>query len=187
MLQSTKHRLSTRCNCCMVPFAATAVSRRELLAGGAAALAIGTAAGFAPTVFAQAAPHRIDVHHHVSPPTWLDAVKSMKKDTPPMVSWSVQKSLDDMDKGGVATAITSPTTPQVNRGSSAKRTKMNAAAEPICSKSGSNRLLRCPTSTPRRLLRSNTEALIGPSEGIYNCAVAAVASFSCSSGDSKNI
>jgi Predicted metal-dependent hydrolase of the TIM-barrel fold len=97
----------------MVPFAATAVSRRELLAGGAAALAIGTAAGFAPTVFAQAAPHRIDVHHHVSPPTWLDAVKSMKKDNPPMVSWSVQKSLDDMDKGGVATAITSPTTPQV--------------------------------------------------------------------------
>ena len=113
MLQSTKHRLSTRCNCCMVPFAATAVSRRALLAGGAAALAIGTAAGFAPTVFAQAAPHRIDVHHHVSPPTWLDAVKSMKKDNPPMVSWSVQKSLDDMDKGGVATAITSPTTPQV--------------------------------------------------------------------------
>jgi 6-methylsalicylate decarboxylase len=97
----------------MVPFAATAVSRRELLAGGAAALAIGTAAGFAPTLFAQAAPHRIDVHHHVSPPTWLDAVKSMKKDNPPMVSWSVQKSLDDMDKGGVATAITSPTTPQV--------------------------------------------------------------------------
>jgi hypothetical protein len=114
MLQSTKHRLSTRCNCCMVPFAATAVSRRELLAGGAAALAIGTAAAFAPTVFAQATPHRIDVHHHVSPPTWLDAVKSMKKDNPPMVSWSVQKSLDDMDKGGVsATAITSPTTPQV--------------------------------------------------------------------------
>ena len=113
MLQSTKHRLSARCNCCMVPLAATAVSRRELLAGGAAALAIGTAAGFAPTVFAQAAPHRIDVHHHVSPPTWLDAVKSMKKDNPPMVSWSVQKSLDDMDKGGVATAITSPTTPQV--------------------------------------------------------------------------
>ena len=113
MLQSTKHRLSTHCNCCTVRFAATALSRRELLAGGGGALAIGAAAGFAPTAFAQAAPHRIDVHHHVSPPTWLDAVKSLKKDNPPMVSWSVQKSLDDMDKGGVATAITSPTTPQV--------------------------------------------------------------------------
>ena len=53
-------------------------------------------------MLAQAAPHRIDVHHHVSPPTWLDAVKSMKKDNPPMANWSVQKTLDDMDKGGVA-------------------------------------------------------------------------------------
>src|SRR6516164_8995373 len=34
-------------------------------------------------------------------------------DNPPMANWSVQKTLDDMDKGGVATAITSPTTPQV--------------------------------------------------------------------------
>ena len=31
-----------------------------------------------------------------------------------MANWSVQKTLDDLDKGGVATAITSPTTPQVN-------------------------------------------------------------------------
>ena len=27
--------------------------------------------------------------------------------------WSVQKTLEDMDKGGVATSIVSPTTPQV--------------------------------------------------------------------------
>jgi len=53
------------------------------------------------------------VHHHISPPTWLDAVKSIKKDNPPMANWSVQKTLEDMDKGGVATSITSPTTPQV--------------------------------------------------------------------------
>ena len=37
----------------------------------------------------------------------------MKKDNPPMANWSVQKTFDDMDKGGVATAIMSPTTPQV--------------------------------------------------------------------------
>src|SRR5581483_4204116 len=60
-----------------------------------------------------AKPHRIDVHHHISPPTWLDAVKSIKKDNPPMANWSVQKTLEDMDKGGVAICLTSPTTPQV--------------------------------------------------------------------------
>ena len=113
MLQSTKHGLSANCGCCIEPTAGAGVSRRQMLAGGAAAVAVATAAGFAPKVFAQAAPHRIDVHHHVSPPTWLDAVKSIKKDNPPMANWSVQKTLDDMDKGGVATAITSPTTPQV--------------------------------------------------------------------------
>ena len=113
MLQATKRRQSANCSCCIEPLAATGVSRRRLLAGGAAAVAVGAAARFAPKAFAQAPPHRIDVHHHVSPPTWLDAVKSMKKDNPPMANWSVQKTLDDMDKGGVATAITSPTTPQL--------------------------------------------------------------------------
>jgi predicted TIM-barrel fold metal-dependent hydrolase len=112
MLTPSKRRLFTQCACCTTPLAATGVSRRELLAGGAA---LGTAAlfGAGRRALAQAKPHRIDVHHHVSPPTWLDAVKSLKKDNPPMANWSVQKTLDDMDKGGVATAITSPTTPQV--------------------------------------------------------------------------
>ena len=41
------------------------MTRRQMLAGGAAAVAVATAAGFAPKVFAQACPHRIDVHHHV--------------------------------------------------------------------------------------------------------------------------
>ena len=31
----------------------------------------------------------------------------------PLANWSIQKLLDDMDKGGVATGVTSPTTPQV--------------------------------------------------------------------------
>ena len=90
------------------------IGRRNFLAGGAAAAAAAaTGIAFAPRALAQAKPHRIDVHHHVSPPTWLDAVKSLKKDNPPMANWSVQKSLDDMERGGVATAVVSPTTPQV--------------------------------------------------------------------------
>ncbi|MGN6463752.1 MAG: amidohydrolase family protein, partial [Pseudolabrys sp.] len=93
------------------------LSRRRLLTGAGAVLAAGVAGvpNFVADAVAQtaAAPaHRIDVHHHISPPTWLDAVKSMKKDNPPLANWTIQKTLDDMDKGGVAVAITSPTTPQ---------------------------------------------------------------------------
>ncbi|HYM04194.1 MAG TPA: amidohydrolase family protein [Stellaceae bacterium] len=94
--------------------AAAPVSRRGFVAGAAALGALAAAGpGFAGRALAQAAPHRIDVHHHLSPPGLLEALKKIKRDNPPMANWSVQKSLDDMEKGGVATAILSPTTPQV--------------------------------------------------------------------------
>jgi 6-methylsalicylate decarboxylase len=53
------------------------------------------------------------VHHHISPPTWIEAVKKANLANGPMSNWSPQKSLDDMDKAGVAAVIASPTTPQV--------------------------------------------------------------------------
>lgn len=107
---------SASCVCCNTT-SGLRLSRRNLLTGGAATLAVGAAAmaapGFVAEAVAQTMPaERIDVHHHLSAPTWLDAVKSLKADNPPMANWSVQKSLDDMDKAGIATAITSPTTPQ---------------------------------------------------------------------------
>jgi 6-methylsalicylate decarboxylase len=99
--------------CCTAQFAATGVSRRQLLVGGAAAIAAGASSVYAPHVLAQAKPHRIDVHHHIVPPTWLAAMDIIGRTNPPLAHWSIQKTLDDMDKGGVATSITSPTTPQV--------------------------------------------------------------------------
>ncbi len=110
-----KHwKLSGRCLCCDPILNKAAVSRRGFVAGAVALGAFAASgAGFAPKAQAQAGPHRVDVHHHISPPTWLDAMKKAKLDNPPMANWSVQKSLDDMDKAGVATSITSPTTPQV--------------------------------------------------------------------------
>jgi predicted TIM-barrel fold metal-dependent hydrolase len=74
-------------------------------------------------------PHRIDVHHHISPPTWLDAMKKAKKDNPPMANWSVQKTIEDMDKAGVATSIVSPTTPQLNFLANDKDTAARIARE----------------------------------------------------------
>jgi 6-methylsalicylate decarboxylase len=106
-----EHRkLFSQCVCCN-PLAGPPLSRRGFVAG-AAALGTFAATGLVPKARAQGA-HRIDVHHHIVPPTWLDAVKKAKFDNPPMTNWSPQKSLDDMDKAGVATSITSPTTPQV--------------------------------------------------------------------------
>src|SRR5271165_3683639 len=80
--------------------------RRHMLLGG-------LAAAFAPAVHAAADVGIIDVHHHLIPPAWLDALKRVKLDRPEMTVWTPEKSLEDMDKAGVATAITSPMPPQV--------------------------------------------------------------------------
>jgi len=117
MRHMSKRRLAGACTCCCEPFAASPVSRRQMLAGGTAAFAAaaitGAMAGFPRPSLAQSAPQRIDVHHHLAAPTWLQAIKLIGADNPPIANWSVQKSLDDMDKGGVATAILSGNVPQV--------------------------------------------------------------------------
>jgi 6-methylsalicylate decarboxylase len=54
--------------------------------------------------------HRIDVHHHHTPPPYVTALTT--KNVPgPVRDWTPEKSLADMDKAGVATALTSITTP----------------------------------------------------------------------------
>jgi predicted TIM-barrel fold metal-dependent hydrolase len=108
-MPQARRTLFSACDCC-----APALTRRNLLAGGAAALAAGAFVASGIKAVAQAKPHRIDVHHHVTPPTWLDALKKAKLANGLRDNWSVQKSLDDMDKAGIATAMCSPTTPQLN-------------------------------------------------------------------------
>lgn len=57
---------------------------------------------------------RIDVHHHVTPPKYLAELASRNLATPDMSAWSVAKTLDDMDKAGVAASIVSITSPAVS-------------------------------------------------------------------------
>lgn len=90
------------------------ISRRGFLAGGAAlfaatAIPAGDAAAqaSAPTP----APFRIDVHHHLTPPDYITAVNPRIPLSPLSSGWTVQKSLADMDKAGVQTAMLSITTP----------------------------------------------------------------------------
>ena len=55
-------------------------------------------------------PHRIDVHHHHTPPPYLAAITA--RNIPgPVRDWTPEKSIADMDKAGVATSVTSITTP----------------------------------------------------------------------------
>lgn len=102
-------RLMHVCNACTAP---SDPARRRLLAGASALGALAASGCTAPGP-ATNAPHRIDVHHHISPPPWVTALKAAKLDTPPVNNWTLQKSIDDLDQGGVATAITSPTLPAV--------------------------------------------------------------------------
>lgn len=54
---------------------------------------------------------RIDIHHHIAPPAYVEEMKSTLYG--PTLGWSPSKSIDDMDKAGVAASITSITTPGV--------------------------------------------------------------------------
>lgn len=91
-------------------------SRRGFLGGasalGAAAILPGCAgSGQSPAALT---PKRIDTHHHFFPPTLVDAYKARNIAEPPMLNWTLAKTIDDMDKAGVATAILSVTTPGVS-------------------------------------------------------------------------
>jgi predicted TIM-barrel fold metal-dependent hydrolase len=56
-------------------------------------------------------PTWIDVHHHFSPPVYAEFTAERNVLPKPMVGWSPQKTIDDMDKGGVKTAINSIVVP----------------------------------------------------------------------------
>jgi len=83
-------------------------TRRRFLTGvtalGAGALIPGCqTTGQAPAATG-GKPYRIDVHHHIAPPSYTAALKAQMRGH---AKWSVQASLEDMDKSGIATSITS--------------------------------------------------------------------------------
>lgn len=87
------------------------VSRKRLL-GGLSALG---AALYAPPSFAAADPAiaRIDMHHHHLSPRFLSEGKAYRAFPPSSRDWTPQRSIEDMDRAGVATAMLSIPTPGV--------------------------------------------------------------------------
>lgn len=60
-----------------------------------------------------ARPFRIDVHHHFSAPGFIAAISSRKTNQRPLEQWTVEKSLEDMNKSDVAAAMVSTSEPSV--------------------------------------------------------------------------
>jgi len=61
--------------------------------------------------------YRIDVHHHILPPDYVSALNKLGIDSAfgeQIPEWTPEKSLNFMDKNGIAKAITSVSTPGVN-------------------------------------------------------------------------
>ena len=84
----------------------SSLPRRRFLAGAAAlgATALFPGCQAAGGGAAGGKPFRIDVHHHIAPTAYSSALKSMMRGH---ARWSVQASLEDMDRNGIATALTS--------------------------------------------------------------------------------
>ncbi len=99
------------------PSPSEGVARRKLL-GGLGALG---AAAVLPDVFLRGPkafpvpgrPYRIDTHHHFSAPGFIAAISARKTKQLPLEHWTPEKSIEDMDKSGVATAIISTSEPSV--------------------------------------------------------------------------
>ena len=93
------------------------LDRRHFLTGAMASLGLAATAGVDRlAAFTQAAggarPRRIiDMHHHFAPPAWVAEVKGRPLLQAANTTWTPAKSIEDMDRGGVAAAVVSITNP----------------------------------------------------------------------------
>lgn len=107
------------CACCdgsPLSLSGAALNRRHFMAGAAAMAAVGLAGSkhAAAQATEPAKPYRIDVHHHLSPPTYIAASNAGNFGDRLMKNWTPEKTLADMDNAGVAVAMLSVTTPGLN-------------------------------------------------------------------------
>lgn len=101
------------------PVPAGGISRRGVLAGLGAACALAAAGAPARAFGKESKPWRIDVHHHVSPPGFIAKIVALKTGQTPLIDWVPQQSIEDMDRGGVQTAVLSVSEPGVWYGDNA--------------------------------------------------------------------
>jgi predicted TIM-barrel fold metal-dependent hydrolase len=95
----------------------TDLDRRSFITRALAALGLVTTNADSLGAFAQAGgpvnPRRIDIHHHFAPPAWVAEVKGRPLLQTANTTWTPARSIEDMDRGGVAAAVVSITNPGV--------------------------------------------------------------------------
>jgi predicted TIM-barrel fold metal-dependent hydrolase len=126
-MSADRRKFFRTCRCCQPsPWPANR-ARRNFLAGGAAALGLGTlpvAGRMTPAAAQTPAKTRIDVHHHFVPQFHVDAMMAPgRRAGPPPPKWSPATSLEDMDQSGIATAILSVVQPGVWYGNNVEESR----------------------------------------------------------------
>jgi len=102
------------------------IDRRSFLT---TTLGAGLLARFGTVVEAQEAtsPRRIDLHHHFAPPAWVTDVTGNPLLNIANTKWTIEQSIEDMDKGGVAAAVISITNPGLWFGDDAQARRLARA------------------------------------------------------------
>ena len=127
--KSTRRKFFRSCLCCEPSSFPASPDRRTFLAGGAAALGLGTLPGIGritTPAAAQPAPARprIDVHHHFIPQFHIDSMMAPgRRAGAPPPKWSPALSLEDMDKSGIATSILSIAQPGIWYGNNVEESR----------------------------------------------------------------
>ena len=103
----------------LVRRATDGLGRREFLGGLAAIGANVLISRGAFGAQAAAAPHRIDVHNHLTPTSYASELGPLHLVSQPVLNWTPTKDLEDMDRAGVATSILSLAPPGVWHGDDA--------------------------------------------------------------------
>ncbi|HXQ50326.1 MAG TPA: amidohydrolase family protein [Stellaceae bacterium] len=89
---------------------ADGLRRRDVLLSAAAATALAAAPAWAATEGQAAkAPFRVDFHHHILPPKWIEAARSHKPDNtwgPNLIGWTPAIAIEQMDRHRIAYAVT---------------------------------------------------------------------------------
>jgi predicted TIM-barrel fold metal-dependent hydrolase len=108
----------------------TDFDRRSFLTSALASLGVaattgdGHLAAFAQSA-APATKYRIDAHHHFAPPIWVAAMKGNPMLQAPNTTWTPEKSIEDLDRGGGAAAVLSITNPGLYLGDRAQAIRLS--------------------------------------------------------------